>query len=52
MSTPLIATTPVLQPMALDGVVFSDPATRTLTVRLADSVQGYGRLFLNRGVAA
>jgi hypothetical protein len=42
-------TTPVPQPLAIDGVVFSDPATRTLTVRLADSVQGYGRLLWKQG---
>jgi hypothetical protein len=43
------ATVPVPQPMALDGVVFSDPATRTLTVRLSDSTNGYGRLLWKQG---
>lgn len=32
------------QPVAVDGVVFNDVATRTLTVRLPDKASGYERL--------
>jgi hypothetical protein len=43
------ATTPVPQPLAVDGVVFNDTATRTLHVRLSDQANGYTRLLWQQG---
>jgi hypothetical protein len=43
------ATVPVPQPLAADGVVFNDPATRTLTVRLSEAASGYTRLLWRQG---
>jgi hypothetical protein len=43
------ATTPLPQPMAVDGVVFNDPATRTLHVRLSDQASGYAKLLWQQG---
>jgi hypothetical protein len=37
------------QPKAAIGVVFNDPATRTLTVRLSDEADGYTRLLWQQG---
>jgi hypothetical protein len=44
-----MATTPVPQPLAVDGVVFNDVATRTLHVRLSDQASGYTRLLWQQG---
>jgi hypothetical protein len=38
------ATEVLPQPVAVDAVVFSDVATRTLTVRLPDAASGYTKL--------
>jgi hypothetical protein len=43
------ATVPVPQPLAADGMVFIDPATRTLTVRPSDTASGYTRLLWKQG---
>ena len=39
----------VPQPVAVDGVVFNDVATRTLTVRLPDNASGYTKLLWQQG---
>ena len=44
-----MTTTVVPQPMAVDGVVFNDVGTRTLTVRLPDKASGYERLMWQQG---
>jgi hypothetical protein len=41
--TALAATTPLPSPLAVVGVVSADIPNRTLTVKLADSEQGYAR---------
>jgi hypothetical protein len=37
------------QPIAVDGVVFNDPAARTLHVRLPDQASGYTKLLWQQG---
>jgi hypothetical protein len=44
-----MATTPLPQPLAADGVVFNDVISRTLTVRLSDQANGYTRLLWREG---
>lgn len=43
------ATTKLPDPVAADGVVFNDPATRTLHVRLSEQANGYTRLLWQQG---
>jgi hypothetical protein len=45
----VFATEKVPQPLTVDGVVFNDPATRTLHVRLSDQASGYTRLLWQQG---
>lgn len=44
-----MTTTVIPQPVAADGVVFHDAATRTLHVRLSDQANGYTRLLWKQG---
>jgi hypothetical protein len=46
----LLATERLPSPLAADGVVFNDPATRTLTVRLSDAASGYTPLLWRQGL--
>ena len=45
----MTTTTQIPQPVAVDGVVFNDVATRTLTVRLPDKATGYTKLLWQQG---
>jgi hypothetical protein len=44
-----VSTEVLPQPAAVDGVVFHDPATRTLHVRLSDQANGYTKLLWQQG---